>query len=67
MRSATSRLCFDRLTHLAGQIGSQYAAMHSRFSASAACCAWSTSASGHQRENRLPGMQSFRDFMDRRG
>jgi len=56
----------DRLTHLAGQIESQYAAMHSRFSASAAYFALVDKRIEDISENRLPGMQSFRDFMDRR-
>ena len=56
----------DRLTRLAGQIESQYAAMHSRFSASAAYFALVDKRIEDINETRLVGMQSFRDFMDRR-
>ncbi len=56
----------DRLTHLAGQIESQYAALHSRFSASAAYFALVDKRIHDLGEARLPGLQSIGDFMDRR-
>lgn len=56
----------DRLTHLAGQIETQYATTHSRFSASAAYFALVDKRISDIREARLPGLQSFADFMDRR-
>jgi uncharacterized membrane-anchored protein len=56
----------DRLTQLAGQIESQYAARHSRFSASAAYFALVDKRINDIAETRIVGMQSFREFMDRR-
>jgi len=56
----------DRLTRLAGQVESQYAATHSRFSASTAYFELVDKRIGDITEVRLPGMQTIREFMDRR-
>ena len=56
----------DRLTRLAGQIESQYAALHSRFSASAAYFSLVDHRIEELGEIRIPGLQTFREFMDRR-
>ena len=56
----------DRLTRLAGQIESQYAALHSRFSASAAYFSLVDHRIDELGEIRIPGLQTFREFMDRR-
>jgi uncharacterized membrane-anchored protein len=56
----------DRLTRLAGQVESQHAATHSRFSASAAYFALVDKRIEDIAESRLAGMQTIREFMDRR-
>jgi uncharacterized membrane-anchored protein len=56
----------DRLTRLAGQVESQHAATHSRFSASAAYFELVDKRIGDIAESRLTGMQTIREFMDRR-
>ena len=56
----------DRLTHLAGQIESQYAALHSRFSASAAYFSLVDKRISELGESRIDGLQTIREFMDRR-
>lgn len=56
----------DRLTRLAGQVESQYAATHSRFSASAAYFELVDKRIEDITERRLVGMQTIREFMDRR-
>ncbi len=56
----------DRLTRLAGQIESQYAALHSRFSASSAYFSLVDQRIDDLGETRIGGLQTFRDFMDRR-
>lgn len=56
----------DRLTRLAGQIESQYAALHSRFSASSAYFSLVDRRIADLGETRIPGLQTFREFMDRR-
>ena len=56
----------DRLTRLAGQVESQHAATHSRFSASTAYFELVDRRIGEIAETRLPGMQTIREFMDRR-
>lgn len=56
----------DRLTKLAGQVESQYAATHSRFSASSAYFALVDDRIQEIHESRLTGMQTIREFMDRR-
>jgi len=56
----------DRLTRLAGQVESQHAATHSRFSASAAYFELVDKRIGDIAESRLSGMQTIREFMDRR-
>ena len=56
----------DRLTRLAGQVESQHAATHSRFSASAAYFELVDKRINDIAESRLVGMQTIREFMDRR-
>ena len=56
----------DRLTRLAGQVESQYAASHSRFSASSAYFELLDKRIEDIAESRLAGMQTIREFMDRR-
>ena len=56
----------DRLTRLAGQVESQYAATHSRFSASSAYFELLDRRIEDIAESRLAGMQMIREFMDRR-
>ncbi|MES2974029.1 MAG: DUF3422 domain-containing protein [Pseudomonadota bacterium] len=56
----------DRLTRLAGQVESQYAATHSRFSASAAYFELVDKRIADIAESRLSGMQTIGEFMDRR-
>ncbi len=56
----------DRLTKLAGQVESQYAATHARFSASAAYFELVDKRIGDIAESRLRGMQTMGEFMDRR-
>lgn len=56
----------DRLTKLAGQVESQHAATHSRFSASAAYFELIDKRIEEIAETRLQGMQTIREFMDRR-
>ena len=59
-------LLLDRLTKLAGQVESQYASTHSRFSASSAYFALVDDRIEDINESRLPGLQTIREFMDRR-
>ena len=59
-------LLLDRLTKLAGQVESQYASTHSRFSASSAYFALVDDRIQDINETRLAGLQTLRDFMDRR-
>ncbi len=56
----------DRLTRLAGQVESQYAATHSRFSASSAYFELVDRRIRDISESRLAGMQTIGEFMDRR-
>jgi uncharacterized membrane-anchored protein len=56
----------DRLTKLAGQVESQYAETHSRFSASAAYFELVDRRIADIAESRLPGLQTIGEFMDRR-
>ncbi|MBV8247936.1 MAG: DUF3422 domain-containing protein [Comamonas sp.] len=56
----------DRLTRLAGQVESEYAATHSRFSASSAYFELVDKRIHELQETRLNGFQSIREFMDRR-
>lgn len=56
----------DRLTRLAGQVESQHAATHSRFSASSAYFELIDKRIEDIAESRLAGMQTIREFMDRR-
>ena len=69
IRSATAQdepLLLDRLTKLAGQVESQHAATHSRFSASAAYFELVDKRIEDIDESVLPGMQTIGEFMDRR-
>jgi len=59
-------LLLDRLTRLAGAVESQHAATHSRFSASAAYFELLDKRIADIGESRLAGMQTIREFMDRR-
>jgi uncharacterized membrane-anchored protein len=59
-------LLLDRLTRLAGQVESQHAATHSRFSASAAYFDLVDKRIDDIDETRLAGLQTIREFMDRR-
>ncbi len=54
------------MTRLAGQIESQHAKTHSRLSASAACFKLVDKRIEDIAESRLGGMQTMREFMDRR-
>ena len=62
----TEPVLLDRLTRLAGQVESQYAATHSRFSASSAYFELLDRRIEDIAESRLAGMQTIREFMDRR-
>lgn len=69
IRTATRNdepLLLDRLTRLAGQVESHYASTHSRFSASTAYFELVDRRIDDITEQRLPGMQTIREFMDRR-
>jgi uncharacterized membrane-anchored protein len=56
----------DRLTRLAGQVESEYAATHSRFSASTAYFELVDRRIQDINESRLAGLQTIAEFMDRR-
>jgi uncharacterized membrane-anchored protein len=56
----------DRLTRLAGQVESHYAATHSRFSASAAYFELVDRRLGDIAETKLNGLQTVGEFIDRR-
>ena len=56
----------DSLTRLAGQVESAYAATHSRFSASSAYFELVEKRIQEIQESRLEGIQTIREFMDRR-
>jgi uncharacterized membrane-anchored protein len=56
----------DRLTRLAGQVESQHAATHSRFSASSAYFELMDSRIADIAEQRHAGLQTIAEFMDRR-
>ncbi len=69
IRSATAQeepLLLDRLTKLAGEVESQHAGTHSRFSASAAYFELIDKRISDIDEAALPGMQTIGEFMDRR-
>ena len=69
IRSATREdepQLLDRLTKLAGEVESQHAATHSRFSASSAYFELVDKRIDDISESRLAGMQTIRDFMNRR-
>ena len=59
-------MLLDRLTKLAGQVESQYAATHSRFSASAAYFELVDRRIADISESRLAGLQTIGEFMERR-
>jgi uncharacterized membrane-anchored protein len=59
-------LLLDRLTRLAGQVESQHAATHSRFSASAAYFELIDKRIASLGETPIGTMQTIREFMDRR-
>jgi len=59
-------LLLDRLTKLAGQVESQHAVTHSRFSASAAYFELVDKRIEDIAESRLAGMQTIGEFMNRR-
>ncbi|WP_027014673.1 DUF3422 family protein [Comamonas composti] len=56
----------DRLTRLAGKVESEYAASHSRFSACRAYFELVDRRIQDIQETRLDGIQTIREFMDRR-
>ena len=56
----------DRLTRLAGQVESEYAATHSRFSASKAYFELVDKRIHDLREERLSGLLTIQEFMERR-
>jgi len=56
----------DRLTHLAGEVESQYAATHARFSASSAYFELVDRRIQDLAEARLSGMQTVGEFIERR-
>lgn len=55
-----------QLSHLAGEVESRYAQSHSRFTAAAAYFELVDRRIAQLRERRLAGLQSFKEFMDRR-
>jgi uncharacterized membrane-anchored protein len=59
-------LLLDRLTKLAGEVESQYAATHSRFSASAAYFELVDRRIADIGESRLAGLQTMGEFISRR-
>ncbi len=56
----------DRLTRLAGEVEGQYAATHSRFSATRAYFELVDRRIRDIAESRMPGMQTIAEFMERR-
>lgn len=56
----------DRLTHLAARLEGLYAGTHTRFSASAAYHALMRQRLADIGEERIEGLQSLRDFLERR-
>jgi len=60
------RQLLDRLTRLAGQVESHYAATHSRFSASAAYFELVDARLADIAEAKLPALQTLGEFIDRR-
>lgn len=59
-------MLLDRLTRLAGQVESEYAATHSRFSASKAYFELVDKRIHDLREERLSGLLTIQEFMERR-
>ncbi len=69
IRSASASdepLLLDRLTKLAGQVESQHATTHSRFSASVAYFELVDKRLSEINEAALPGLQAIGEFLDRR-
>ena len=64
-RNAEAEL-LDRLTRLAGKVESQFAATHSRFSASSAYFELVDTRIADINEMPLPGLQTIAEFMERR-
>ena len=62
----TEPALLDRLTRLAGQVESQHAATHSRFSASAAYFELLDQRIAQIGETPIQGLQTIREFIDRR-
>lgn len=62
----TEPALLDRLTRLAGQVESQHAATHSRFSASSAYFELMDQRIAQIGETPVPGLQTIREFIDRR-
>lgn len=60
------RVLLDRLTRLAGKVESEYAATHSRFSASAAYFELIDRRIADIGETRIDGLQTIGQFMERR-
>jgi uncharacterized membrane-anchored protein len=60
------KVLLDRLTRLAGKVESEYAATHSRFSASAAYFELIDRRIADIGETRLDGLQTIGEFMERR-
>ena len=64
--SADEAGLLDRLTRLAGEVEGQYAATHSRFSATRAYFELVDRRIRDIAESRMPGMQTIAEFMERR-
>ncbi len=65
-KAADEPLLFDRLTRLEAEMESEQSRNHSRFSASVAYEALVDSRIAELREERLAGLQTFREFLERR-
>lgn len=65
-RRDDERQLLDRLTRLAAEIEGEYAATHSRFSATAAYFELVDKRVHELGETRLPGLQTIGEFLDRR-
>ncbi|TLU71036.1 DUF3422 family protein [Lichenicoccus roseus] len=65
-RAADEPLLFDRLTRLEAEMESEQSRNHYRFSASVAYEALVDSRIAELREERLAGLQTFREFLQRR-
>ena len=65
-KGAEEPMLLDRLTRLAGQVESEYAATHSRFSASRAYFELVDRRIQDLQESRLSGLLTIQEFMERR-